>query len=175
MQLPSEDLDRPLRRHRKSRSRLLIVAGLIIVLVAGFFVVDWLRSDDSPKKAVSPSVSAAATPTVASSLASVAGQPAASAASAAAVATPTVQLPLTSFPDGNFEVGVDIAPGTYKTMVPPTSNNCYWERQRSLSGEMGDIITNDNTSPGQQVIVKILPTDKGFKSKGCGFWSQTAS
>lgn len=80
--------------------------------------------------------------------------------------------PTGSMADGVWEVGVDIQPGKYKTVVPATSRNCYWERMRDFSGALGSILDNDNHRPGESVTVVIAATDKGFKSSGCGTWAR---
>jgi hypothetical protein len=69
--------------------------------------------------------------------------------------------------DGDFRVGSDIKPGTYRT----TGNRdgmCYWERAKDAKGEMDSIIANDNVSGTSYVTVKA--TDKLFKSSGCKGW-----
>jgi hypothetical protein len=58
-------------------------------------------------------------------------------------APPPAQL-RTSFSDGTYEVGVDIAPGRYKT---PGHGICYWERAKSDSGEPRSILANDVDGP----------------------------
>jgi hypothetical protein len=88
---------------------------------------------------------------------------------------PTVQPtgPLSQFRDGSYEIGTaagQIPPGKYKTIVPSDSRNCYWERQKGLSGTLDDITANDNLKPGSPVIVQITTADKGFKTFGCGEW-----
>lgn len=75
--------------------------------------------------------------------------------------------PRTSFGDGTYIVGTDIAPGTYRA---PGGDTCYWERESSLSGSSDDIIAN-NLSPGQQTVT-IAASDKGFKTQGCGTWTK---
>ncbi|NEY36410.1 hypothetical protein GTU99_30355 [Streptomyces sp. PRKS01-65] len=68
--------------------------------------------------------------------------------------------------DGDFQVGADVKPGTYRT----TGNDgmCYWERAKDASGELDSLLANDNVSGTGYVTVK--PTDKIFKSSGCGDW-----
>jgi hypothetical protein len=69
--------------------------------------------------------------------------------------------------DGDFQVGTDVRPGTYRT----TGNAdalCYWERAKDASGEMDSIIANDNVSGTSYVTV--LKSDKLFKSSGCKDW-----
>ncbi len=73
----------------------------------------------------------------------------------------------TSFGSGNYIVGVDILPGTYKSSG---DSRCYYARLRSFTGTMSDIIANENTDTS--AIVTIAPTDKGFKSSGCGTWNK---
>jgi len=78
--------------------------------------------------------------------------------------TETPSVP--SFVDGTWIVGVDIPAGTYKT---DGSDTCYWERLSGFGGTFDEIIANDN--PDGQVVVTILPIDKGFVSKRCGIWT----
>ncbi|MFJ9962578.1 hypothetical protein [Streptomyces avermitilis] len=69
--------------------------------------------------------------------------------------------------DGDFEVGKDIKPGTYRT-TGNTDGLCYWERAKNASGEAASLIANDNVSGTSYVTVKA--TDKLFKSSGCKDW-----
>lgn len=105
-----------------------------------------------------------------------AGGAAASQASNSAVPPiPTTTAPIssgpaTTFGDGSWVVGKDIAPGTYTTMG---KDGCYWERERDTSGLSASILAND-TGSGPSVVT-ILPTDGGFKSLNCGEWSPLPS
>jgi hypothetical protein len=74
--------------------------------------------------------------------------------------------PKTSFTDGTYEVGVDIAPGTYKTSG---GNGCYYARLSSLDGDLQSIITNQIANG--PAAITILDTDKGFTTSRCGVWS----
>ncbi|MEV5550194.1 hypothetical protein AB0L35_29355 [Streptomyces sp. NPDC052309] len=69
--------------------------------------------------------------------------------------------------DGDFEVGADVKPGTYRT-TGNTDSMCYWERAKDASGEMDSLLANDNVSGTSYVTVKA--TDKIFKSSGCNDW-----
>ncbi|GGJ24038.1 hypothetical protein [Streptomyces brasiliensis] len=69
--------------------------------------------------------------------------------------------------DGEFQVGSDIKPGTYRT-TGNTDGMCYWERAKDATGEMDSLLANDNVSGTSYVTVK--PTDKLFKSSGCADW-----
>lgn len=76
-----------------------------------------------------------------------------------------------TFTDGNYLVGSDIQPGTYRTRIG--SPGCYYERLKGFSGTLGDILANNNTD--NPAIVTILPTDKGFNSQNCGTWTKDLS
>ena len=76
-----------------------------------------------------------------------------------------------SFGNGTWRVGINIAAGTYRTRQAPTS--CYWERLSGFSGDFDDIIANDFSS-GYQVVT-INPSDMGFKSSRCGKWTSNLS
>ena len=69
--------------------------------------------------------------------------------------------------DGDFQVGSDIKPGTYRT-TGNTDDMCYWERAKDASGEMDSLLANDNVSGTGYVTVKA--TDKLFTSSGCNDW-----
>ena len=73
----------------------------------------------------------------------------------------------TSFSDGMFIVGTDIEAGTYKSTG---DSFCYYSRLSGFSGELKDIISNENTS--SPAIVTISASDKGFKSVRCGTWTK---
>src|SRR5207302_7260426 len=70
---------------------------------------------------------------------------------------PPTLPPLTSFPDGTYRVGSDIAPGTYQTT---TVRDCYWER----TDASGHAIANDFVPGAPQVRVTISASDTGFHS-----------
>jgi len=69
--------------------------------------------------------------------------------------------------DGDFQVGSDVKPGTYRT-TGNTDGMCYWERAKDAKGETDSILANDNVSGTSYVTIKA--TDKLFKSNGCKDW-----
>lgn len=69
--------------------------------------------------------------------------------------------------DGDFQVGTDVKPGTYRT-TGNTDDMCYWERAKDASGEMDSLLANGNVSGTGYVTVKA--SDKIFKSSGCSDW-----
>ncbi|MGP9020404.1 hypothetical protein ACT1U9_18630 [Streptomyces sp. BR1] len=71
---------------------------------------------------------------------------------------------------GMFKVGVDIAPGTYKS-TGNTDDKCYWERAKDASHGMDSIVANDNVTG--TAIVTIDAGDAYFKSNGCQDWVKT--
>ncbi|WP_329119711.1 hypothetical protein [Streptomyces sp. NBC_01353] len=78
-----------------------------------------------------------------------------------------------SAPKGNggmFKVGLDIAPGTYKSTGNKDAG-CYWERSKDASHGMDSILANDNVSG--TAIVKVSKSDGYFKTSGCGDWVKT--
>jgi hypothetical protein len=73
----------------------------------------------------------------------------------------------TSFGDGDFMVGTDMLPGTYRNTA---STRCYWARLRGFGHTIGDIVANDNTDA--QAVVTIAASDSGFESSRCGTWTK---
>lgn len=67
-------------------------------------------------------------------------------------------------------IGQDIPAGTYRTRG---TSFCYWERLSGFGGSLGEIIANDITVGW--AVVTIAASDKGFKSSGCGTWTQDLS
>ncbi|MCX5295838.1 hypothetical protein OG898_04960 [Streptomyces sp. NBC_00193] len=73
--------------------------------------------------------------------------------------------------NGEYLVGEDIKPGTYKTDGPAGSFGCYWERAKDSSGEFDSIIANNNLAgPGRVTLRK----GEVFKTTRCQEW-QSAS
>lgn len=74
-----------------------------------------------------------------------------------------------TFPgDGTFLVGTDIQPGTYRGNAG-SSDLCYWARLSGLSGELGDIISNETASG--PTVVTIGASDVASDTNGCGEWT----
>ncbi|MFI8189869.1 hypothetical protein ACIF8T_13875 [Streptomyces sp. NPDC085946] len=69
--------------------------------------------------------------------------------------------------DGDFQVGSDVKPGTYRT-TGNSDGMCYWERAKDASGELDSLLANDNVTGSSYVTVKS--TDKLFSSNGCNDW-----
>lgn len=76
-----------------------------------------------------------------------------------------------TFDDGDWIVGDDIKPGTYRLRDEPFL--CYWERLSGFGGSLGEIIANGNES--SYAIVTIGKSDVGFSSSGCGTWTSDLS
>ncbi len=97
------------------------------------------------------------------------------------VPTPTATEPPTqtaeptaaiaTFGDSDWVVGEEIASGTYRTRE--ASPGCYWARLSGFSGELGEIIANENASG--PTVVTIAAKDKGFTSNDCGTWTKDLS
>ena len=80
-----------------------------------------------------------------------------------------IPIPLAKFGDGIFRVGVDILPGTYRTV---DARGCLWRRLRGFSGESRDLIDQIEIDfvDDSIIIVAIPAADIGFESSGCGDW-----
>lgn len=83
--------------------------------------------------------------------------------------------PLTTVGDGDFEVGVDMAAGKYKTQGPEDEgDSCYYE-VHDESGDFKGIKKNGNLSgPGNVTLKKgdYFKSGQGF-TKGC-VWTKVA-
>jgi len=84
-------------------------------------------------------------------------------------AEPTTEF--VEFYDGTWEIGVDIPPGTYRTVFP--TDGCYWARLSGFSGELSDIIAN-NYGSGYQVVT-LGKNDTAFESSDCDDWTSDLS
>ena len=76
----------------------------------------------------------------------------------------------TTFGDGQYVVGTDIAPGYYRG---DGGESCYWARLSGFSGTTDEILANG--TPTAAVVLRILDTDAGFETQGCGEWSSDAA
>ena len=79
---------------------------------------------------------------------------------------PSSRTILESFGDGVFEVGIDIAPGTYRSPGAVPSFPTIWHRLSDFTGT-GIIAEGGCTGPS---IVTISPSDRGFESVNSGGW-----
>lgn len=77
-------------------------------------------------------------------------------------AVPIPAGPRTSFGDGVWEVGTDIAAGKYK--AADAGSDCYWAKLKADDS----IINND--LPHGPTTVTIEASVSKFKSKDCGEW-----
>lgn len=79
--------------------------------------------------------------------------------------------PRTSFGEGVWEVGVDIAAGKYKT-TGSDGYGCYYARLKTGDGSLGDIIDNNDTDGPATVTIKS--SDGYFDTSGCAAWSKVS-
>jgi hypothetical protein len=80
---------------------------------------------------------------------------------------PTANPAAGTYPAGTYQVGVEMAPGTYATTG---SSHCYWARLRGNSGEFGDIIANDNVQG--QGSFSVRSTDGYVELSGTCTWQR---
>lgn len=79
--------------------------------------------------------------------------------------------PARTFEDGDYIVGEDIRPGTYR--LREAADLCYWERLSGFGGSLDEIIANNSGSGFFTVTIKR--SDAGFSSSGCGTWTTDLS
>ncbi|RST03160.1 hypothetical protein EF910_21525 [Streptomyces sp. WAC07149] len=73
---------------------------------------------------------------------------------------------------GMFKVGLDLAPGTYKSSGPAEgSAGCYWERAKNAAHDIDSIAANDN--PTGPAVVTVSAQDGYFKTTGCATWKKS--
>ena len=115
---------------------------------------------------IATAISSKSTPTASSPA------PATGASSQAAAPATTKAAPASNgfSGDGEYQVGTDIKPGTYKSGGPGSSGMCYWERDKDALGSADSIIAND--TPTGSSVVTIKATDKIFKTQGCKDWTK---
>jgi hypothetical protein len=92
-----------------------------------------------------------------------------------ATAGPKKVSPPAVLHDGVLLVGKDVKAGTFRATVPSSElgtsvPSCYVARLRGTSGELGDIITNQNRYPGDVVTVTVRASDAAVEVHGCGKW-----
>lgn len=71
----------------------------------------------------------------------------------------------TGFGDGEYTVGKDIRPGTYRTMARPLLD-CYWERSTAAGG----IIANQLVTNAPRGATVTVRRGEGFTARDCGPW-----
>lgn len=74
----------------------------------------------------------------------------------------------TTFGEGKYVVGTDIAPGTYRTTGPSGRLDCYWERLKGTNAATDSIIAN-NLGRGPATVT-IDNSDGAFQTRWCSTW-----
>lgn len=92
------------------------------------------------------------------------------------IARPIAQ-PGSPFGDGDFLVGYEITPGTYRA-TSASGQRCSWAVVRGFhgtdaAGRNPDFVRGDTTTAANPTAV-IEPGDYGFTSQGCGQWQPTS-
>ena len=75
--------------------------------------------------------------------------------------------PPSSFGDGEYVVGVHVSPGLYIGSGAEVGR-CFWRRYSDFTGSDSDVLGIRN--PVGRVVVRIVESDLGFESLGCGTW-----
>lgn len=90
-------------------------------------------------------------------------------------APPQVSEPKRAFGDGSYVVGTDIEPGRYFAATP--TRECEWDRLDAFDGydRRGEIGIGGGYTwdrPSRLAVVDVRASDAGFRSSGCGEWTQ---
>lgn len=148
---------------RKSKAPLII--GIITIIALGVCAVGAVASvlspDPKPTGAIGTSATGLGTP--APNDTKPATKPATSTAPAAPVG------PKTTIEEGDWVVGTDVAPGSYRT-TEAVSGMCYWGIYRAGTNK-SDILQNDIVQGGRPSVT--LKAGQEFSSTGCGTWAKT--
>lgn len=94
-------------------------------------------------------------------------------AAPAAVASSAAPSSDGSLGAGTYQVGRDIAAGTWETQAAPDAYGCYWQRSKDATGGFESIIANGNIERGAHGIVQIAATDKFVTLSGSCRWRKT--
>ncbi len=74
---------------------------------------------------------------------------------------------LTTFGEGEYIVGLHVAPGLY-TSPGARAGRCLWRRLSDFTGASNETVATRNTVG--KVIAEIEPGDAGFEAYRCGTW-----
>ncbi len=77
--------------------------------------------------------------------------------------------------DGQYRVGIDVAPGTYVATVPDDAGEwgCYVAALSDFKGTYDSILANyASTTPGESFSWEVYEDDAGFETNGCGQWTR---
>lgn len=75
----------------------------------------------------------------------------------------------TTIEEGQWEVGVDVAPGRYKTTAAVDADGmCYWKI--TTTGKPDNIVNNDIVSGGKPVVT--IKKGQDFTTQDCGTWAR---
>jgi len=89
----------------------------------------------------------------------------------AASLSPNVSVPgrvLTAFGDGTWQVGVDIAPGTYMTAGAVDGTTCSHALRTARTGGK---LSASSAGPGRAAVV-LATVDGWFATSGCATWTR---
>jgi hypothetical protein len=78
-----------------------------------------------------------------------------------------------TIPPGMWLVGMQVAPGTYRSSV---AAGCTWERLRDFGGTTGSVIASELIAADGTAFVTVNSGDVGFSSNAsCGTWTRAES
>jgi hypothetical protein len=140
-----------------------IVGGIILLLLLGMCGVAGRAVNQSSAPTVAPTAAPSPTPYVSSNVEEDAAPPPVPAVPAG---------PKTEFGNGTWEIGVDIAPGKYKTSGPEDSGRpCFAQTTKEGDASLGDI-QKQELSEGPLTVIIPAKGVKFFESAGCSVWKK---
>lgn len=76
---------------------------------------------------------------------------------------------------GEWLVGVDVQPGTYRSAGPTDGGYCMWSRKDAAGvAPLDNILASDGTFEPGQMLVTIEPGDVVFRTNGCAPWERVS-
>ncbi len=84
---------------------------------------------------------------------------------------PVTDRPDAPFGDGTYIVGLDVAPGLWRASHPNPA--CSWKRLTGFSGSPRDVLKAKGPFTTSETV-RIVPSDRGFFTLGCGSWRRIA-
>jgi hypothetical protein len=83
---------------------------------------------------------------------------------------------VSKFGDGWYRVGIDVAPGRYKVVAPPTYEPyaCYISAITDFHGYDSGVIADYEAAPGEEFYWDVEPGDEGLYVDSCGTLAKVA-
>lgn len=142
---------------------LAVVGGVTLLLGCGLMGASVASNDASPSTVAAPEASTVTRTLTVTRTVTVEPPPPPEPTTPPPPAAPEIR-------EGVWTVGVDIPPGTYRT-IADVGSSCYWEISKTGGdGGIFDIIDNDLPGGGRPQV--SLQVGQDFKTNRCGTWQK---